>query len=389
MSKVIWYIIVAATTLVVLILLWQFRIAIVLFFLSLAVAAALRSLINYLTKYNFPRPFALAIVYLSVVGLVVGLFLLISPALGRDLQSLIENFVSGYEYMKTNWPLTGTLFQKTLAERLPPSEDLFKNLTSEAGVSAVKGILGIAQNFFTILGNIALILVLSLYWSADQVRFERLGLSLLPKESHPRALLIWRSIEVGIGAYLRSQFIQSLFAGIILGLGYWGMGVRYYVLLALWAGLARPIPWFGALIAVIFPFIVGMSISPALGLAAAMFTIGVLLLLRLVFEPRFFRGQRYSPLLIILFVIALAELFGVMGVLLAPPLAVAVQILFQQLYPLPPRSFSQEMLEKAVELKNRLVEVKEHIQTSPSEVTSLLDRMDRLINRTIDYIQED
>jgi len=355
----------------------------------LAVAAALRSLINYLTKYNFPRPFALAIVYLSVVGLVVGLFLLISPALGRDLQSLIDNFVTGYEYMKTNWPLTGTLFQKTLAERLPPSEDLFKNLTSEAGISALKGILGIAQNFFTILGNIAIIVILSLYWSADQLRFERLSISLLRAEHHPKALLVWRSIEVGVGGYLRSQFIQSLFAGLILGLGYWGLGIRYPVLLALWAALARPIPWLGALIAVIFPLIVGMSISPALGLAAAMYTIGVLLLLRLVFEPRFFRGQRYSPLLIILFVIALAQLLGIIGVVLAPPLAVTVQILFQQLYPLPPRSFSQEMLEKAMNLKNRLKEVREHIQNAPREITILTDRMNRLIDRTIDYIQED
>ncbi len=389
MSKVIWYIIVAATTLVVLILLWQFRIAIVLFFLSLAVAAALRPLINNITKYNLSRQFALAIVYLMVVGSIVGLFLLISPPLGRDLQSLIENFVTGYEYMKTNWPLTGTLFQKALAEQLPPSKDLYEALTGDVGAAALKGIFGVAQNFFTILGNIAIIVILSLYWSADQLRFERLSISLLRAEHHPKALLVWRSIEVGVGGYLRSQFIQSLFAGLILGLGYWGLGIRYPVLLALWAALARPIPWLGALIAVIFPLIVGMSISPALGLAAAMYTIGVLLLLRLVFEPRFFRGQRYSPLLIILFVIALAQLLGIIGVVLAPPLAVTVQILFQQLYPLPPRSFSQEMLEKAMNLKNRLKEVREHIQNAPREITILTDRMNRLIDRTIDYIQED
>ncbi len=389
MSKVIWYIIVAATTLVVLILLWQFRIAIVLFFLSLAVAAALRPLINNITKYNLSRQFALAIVYLMVVGSIVGLFLLISPPLGRDLQSLIENFVTGYEYMKTNWPLTGTLFQKALAEQLPPSKDLYEALMGDVGAAALKGIFGVAQNFFTILGNIAIIVILSLYWSADQLRFERLSISLLRAEHHPKALLVWRSIEVGVGGYLRSQFIQSLFAGLILGLGYWGLGIRYPVLLALWAALARPIPWLGALIAVIFPLIVGMSISPALGLAAAMYTIGVLLLLRLVFEPRFFRGQRYSPLLIILFVIALAQLLGIIGVVLAPPLAVTVQILFQQLYPLPPRSFSQEMLEKAMNLKNRLKEVREHIQNAPREITILTDRMNRLIDRTIDYIQED
>ncbi len=87
--------------------------------------------------------------------------------------------------------------------------------------------------------------------------------------------------------------------------------------------------------------------------------------------------------------IALAQLFRLIGVLLAPLLAVTVQILFQQLYPLPPRSFSQEMLEKAMNLKNRLKKVREHIQSTPSEITILTDRMNRLIDRTIDYIQED
>ena len=92
----------------------------------------------------------------------------------------------------------------------------------------------------------------------------------------------------------------------------------------------------------------------------------------------------------ILIGIALAELFGVIGVVLTPLLAVAVQILFQQLYPTPPRSFSQEMLERAETLKGQLVELKGNIRRSTApEVAVLIDRMDRLAKRTIDYIQED
>ncbi|MGZ9234032.1 MAG: hypothetical protein ACXW4E_00780 [Anaerolineales bacterium] len=78
-------------------------------------------------------------------------------------------------------------------EQLPPSADFYRAITSPEGVPVLTGVFGIAQNFFSVIGQIALVLILSLYWSADQFRFERLGLSLLPEEHHSRALHIWRS----------------------------------------------------------------------------------------------------------------------------------------------------------------------------------------------------
>ncbi|MCZ7672142.1 MAG: AI-2E family transporter [Chloroflexi bacterium] len=68
------------------------------------------------------------------------------------------------------------------------------------------------------------ILFLSLYWSLDRVRFERLWLSLLPPEQRARARDIWQTIESDLGSYIRSEVAQSLLAGLLLGLGYWALG---------------------------------------------------------------------------------------------------------------------------------------------------------------------
>ena len=76
-------------------------------------------------------------------------------------------------------------------------------------------------------------IILSLYWSADQMRFERLALSVFPKKHHQRIRQIWRSVETGVGAYVRSEVIQSVLAGIILGTGYGLMGVPYPTILAI------------------------------------------------------------------------------------------------------------------------------------------------------------
>jgi predicted PurR-regulated permease PerM len=267
---------------------------------------------------------------------------------------------------------------------------LYQILVSEQGIPAFAGVVGLAQNFFSILGNIAIIIILSLYWSADQSRFERLGLSLLPEQHHSRAIHVWRSVESGVGAYLRSELIQSVLAGLLLWLGYSMLGIRYPILLALWGAIVRLIPWFGALIAVLPALILGIGISSTLGVLATIYTVCILLALKLLVEPRFFPRSRYSSLLIVLWVVALAETFGFMGVVLAPPLAVAVQVLFQHLYPVPELTFSSEASEEVVGIRKRLVELRRRfLNTRKRESIRLVERLSRLVRQTADYLQED
>jgi putative permease len=389
MIRVIRYTTIVVITLAVLLLLWQFSVAIVLFLLSLAVAAALRPLINSLMERRISKRFALAIVYSLLVVSIVGALFLIGPLFLDELQKASDDFIASYDRAKTEWPLRGTLFQRALAEQLPPSADLYEALVSGEGIPALQGVFGIAQNFFSILGNIAIVIILSLYWSADQLRFERLGLSLLPTEYHSRALHAWRSIEAGVGAYLRSEIVQSLLAGLFLWLIYWTLDIRYPTLLALWGAVVRLIPWFGALIAVLPALFVAIGSSPILGFVAAISTIAVLFLLKEVIEPRVFHRHKYSALLIVLFVIGLAQAFGFIGVILAPPFAVAVQILFRELYPFPTSMFSRETSEKVANVRTRLLKLRRRIQNQTNRKNRhLINRIYYLVRRTADYLQE-
>lgn len=390
MIKIIRYTVVVLTTLMALLLLWQFSVAIVLFLLSLALAAALRPVINTITGRYVPKRLALGIVYFLLVAAIASSLLLISPAFLDELQTLTDGFVANYDRAKAEWPERGTVFQQTLAEGLPPSADFFQALTGEQGIPAIAGVFGMAQNFLEALGRIAIIIVLSLYWSADQFRFERFGLSLIPEEHHPRVLHVWRSIESGVGAYLRSELIQSVLTGWLLWLGFSVLGIRYPTLLALWGAVFRLIPWFGALIAVLPALFIGIGISSTVGALATAYTIGILLFLKLVIEPRFFPRNKYSSLLVVLFVIALAQTFGFIGVVLAPLLAVAVQILFQHLYPFPEAAAANEVSEEVLEIRKRLLEIRRRTQNSRKrESMRLIERLQRLLRRTTDYLQEE
>ena len=390
MIRIARYTIVVVITLIILLLLWQFSVAILLFVLSLAVAAALRPIISTITGRKVPKRLALGIVYFLLVAAIFSSIFLVSSPLLNELQTATDDFVSNYDRAKAEWPTSGSVFQQTLAEQLPPSADFYQALTGEGGIPVLEGIFGAASNFFSILGQIALVLVLSLYWSADQFRFERLALSLLPDRHHPRALHVWRSVENGVGEYLRSELVQSVLAGLLLWLGYSMLGIRYPILLALWGAIVRLIPWFGAIIAILPALVLGIGISSTVGILATLYTIAIMMILSLVIEPRFFPRHKYSGLLIVLFVIAMAETFGFIGVVLAPPLAVAVQILFQHLYPFALPAFSTEAAAQVGDIRKRLFELKRRLQDSHNrESVRLADRLNHLVSRTAEYFQEE
>ncbi len=360
MKRIIWDILSVAVTLLVLIFLWQFSLSIILFVLSLAVSAAFQPLINRIANNIHSKRFALGIVYTAFVGLFLITVLLGGQLFLQDLQKAADDFVTNYNRIKTDWPLEGSMFQQTLAEQLPSSDKLFQAIFSEEGFIILTENGGPGQNFFSFFGYFAITIVLSIYWSADQLRFERISVSLFPVKHRPKALHIWRAVEKGVGAYLRSELLQSVFAGLMLGIGYWLLGIRYPALLAMWGATARLIPWFGAVIALIPLFFI-LGNLPLLGFLAILYTMVVLILLRTGIESRLLHRKSNNSLLIILFVIVLGEAFGVIGVLLAPPLAAAVQILLQELYPLFVRRYTQELRE-VIELRKRLSHVQKDIK---------------------------
>ncbi|HSM71263.1 MAG TPA: AI-2E family transporter [Anaerolineales bacterium] len=387
MRRIILYVLVIAITLMALILAWQFSLSFVLFALSLAVSSALKPSITHVATGLKSRPLALVLVYSAFIGLILVILLFGGQLLLQDLQTAGNDFVRAYNHIKTYWPIDGALFQQALAEQLPSSNELFQAFLSEEGFVTLTQEGGAGQGIFSYLGYAAIIIVLSLYWSADQVRFERLGVSLFPVERRPKALHIWRMVEGGVGAYLRSEFIQSVLAGLVLGVGYWMIGLKYPALLAAWAAIARLIPWFGTLVAIIPFLFIGGFLSFSV-LLALLFTILVIVYLKALIEPRVLERRSDNSLLIVLFVIVLWEAYGLIGVLLAPPLATAVQIIMRELYPLFARRYKRE-LEALIKLRRRLFQLRTEIKDSASsETMQYMNQLQELANQSITYLQK-
>jgi putative permease len=214
------------------------------------------------------------------------------------------------------------------------------------------------------------------------VYFERLWLTLLPAGERSRARGIWREIESGVGNYIRSEFVQVLLAGLLLGLLYSVIGLRYPTLLALAGALAWLIPWLGAVLALIPAFLVGMQGGLGMAVLAAAGTLAVLAAMEVIVEKRFFERGRYSSVLLVLVAVAMADVMGLLGVIISPPLAAALQILGHRLLLRPATVQATDPRVQLNALRRRLEDVKDQAaqaQPAPPHVTSIVERLEQVI----------
>ena len=317
------------STLLALVALWQFRIVVIYVVISLVLAATVRPMARSETRRSFGTRLVVILLYMVSIGASGLLIFLVGRLLIGDLQELGQMVAAQNAWMLPSW-LDGSLFGQALDRWLPTPEKLFDAITSQRQL-IVSAVLGFTQGIGGVVSGLIVILFLSIYWSVNQNHFERLWLSLLPSEQRTNARDIWRTLEQDLGAYMRSEIIQSLLAVLLLGFGYWLLGSPYPALLAVVGALAWLVPVVGAALAVILPLLLGLLTGAQLSLFTVPYTLVVLIALQVWLEPRLFRRKWNNPILTLVILLAMADALGLLGIILAPPISVVCQILWNLL----------------------------------------------------------
>jgi predicted PurR-regulated permease PerM len=376
------------TALLALVVLWQFRMVVVYVLISLALAAALRPLVNRLAGRGIVIRVAWILLYLVVLSCFGFLIFLTGKAAVNEIQQLAHTLAVQDQWSLPVW-LQGSAFQQTLLGRLPPPSKLFEAITGDQGQLVLPALLGITQSITVVVSGIFIILFLSIYWSINQIHFERLWLSLLPSGQRKQARGIWRTVEPDTGAYIRSQVIHSLLAGLLLGLGYWLIGSPYPALLALVGALACLIPVVGPALALISVLLVGLLTSVQLGIITALYTLVILTALGVWVKPRLFNRRWNNPILTVVLMITMADAFGLIGLIIAPPLSVVCQILWSRLVSRRAVAGAATQVSDLKERQERLWDVIKTMDGPPlALVTSSMERLTRLIEKAEPVLQE-
>ena len=377
------------TTLLALVALWQFRIVVIYMLISLVLAATFRPMAQSESRHNFVTRLLLTLQYLAGLGIFGILIFLVGRFLIGDFQQLAERLSAQSAWMLPSW-LAGSLFQKTLLAWIPTPDKIFEAITSQRQL-VVPAVLGFTEGIGGLISGFLIILFLSIYWSINQNHFERLWLSLLSAEQRKHARDIWRTIEHDVGAYTRSEIIQSILAVLLLGFGYWLLGSPYPALLAVTGAIAWLIPVVGATLAVILPFLIGLLTSTQLSLFTVLYTLVVLIALQVWVEPRLFKLKWDSPILTFVIILAMADAFGLPGLIVAPPISVICQILWNLLVnnrvTSDPAVQVADLKERRVRLEAVILEMEEAppplVVSSMARLTALLEKAEPILYVTV------
>jgi predicted PurR-regulated permease PerM len=375
------------TTLLALVVLWQFRIAVVYVLISLTLAATVRPLVKRIPSRGILVRLAWILLYLVALGSFAFLLFLAGGSAISEIQHFAQSVSVQDAWRLPVW-LEGSLFQQVLVTRLPPPSKLFEAVTGSQGQLVLPAIFGFTQGMVGAVSGVLVVLFLTIYWIINQIHFERLWLSLLPSGQRKQARDIWRTIEPDLGAYIRSQVVHSLLVGLLLGLGYWALGSPYPTLLALAGALACLIPVVGAALAVIPVLLVGLLTGVQLSLFTVLYTLIVLIALGVWVKPRLFNRRWDNPILTLVILIALANAFGLLGIIVAPPLSAICQILWNLLVS---HRLASGAAAQVSDLKERQERVWANIRAMDGPplrlVTSSMERLTRLIEKAEPVLQ--
>jgi predicted PurR-regulated permease PerM len=294
--------------------LWELKVVIALVFLGFVVAAAMRPGIDALARRRVPRPAGVALHYLGLAGAIALLLWLVVPrAVDQVGEALGGVPTSTRELDRKARQSTGIKHQFLVAvqkrlEKLPSAGGVFHGVVS-VGVKAFEVLIGI---FF--------VLATAAYWIFERDRAVRLVLAGVPRRHRRVVRDTWELIDLKLGAFVRGQLVLIALVATVLSLAFWAIGLRFWILVGIFAGIVEIVPVIGPLTAGAVAVGVGLTESWHLALTAGLVVLIVRLLEDYVVIPRVLgHAVGLSPLLVLVSVTAVGILFGAFYVLLAIP----------------------------------------------------------------------
>ena len=182
------------------------------------------------------------------------------------------------------------------------------------------------------LGWAATTLFLSFYLLADGKRMRGAVYAVVPRDYHMRLARILHNLEMIVGGYMRGQLITSVAIGVFTYLLLVICGVPNALSLALFAALVDVIPFIGGLLATAPAVLSALSLGVPTGIIVLVILFVYQEVENRVLVPRVYGSVlRLAPTTVVLALLAGGILLGVIGALLALPIAAGLQMMVQEL----------------------------------------------------------
>jgi predicted PurR-regulated permease PerM len=295
--------------------LWKVKIVLALVFLGLILAAALRPGIDRLAEHKVPRPLGVALHYLAILGALAVLLWVVVPRAIDQVDQAIGGVPTSQQELKQKANHSSGIkheFFVGLQKRL-------KKLP--AAGSVVHGAVTVGTKAIEVLVGIFFIFATAAYWIFERERAIGLVTSMMPRKHRQTVHDTWELIDAKLGAFVRGQLLLVTFVATLLSVAFWAIGLPFWLLLGVFAGIVEVIPVIGPLLAGAVAIAVGLTVSWHLALFAGIVVLIVRQLEDYVVIPRVMgHVTGLSPMLVLVSVSCIGLLLGPFYVLLATPL---------------------------------------------------------------------
>jgi predicted PurR-regulated permease PerM len=286
-------------------------------FLAIGLEPAVRRIAAWV-----PRAAAVVAVIVVVLGVVAGFIAAAIPPLVAQSTQLIGLLPHYVGQLQDRSSLLGRLNAQFHAQQR------IEELLSGNSQNIFGGLLGAGQVVLSATAAVATVLVLTIYFLADLPRIRQLIYRLIPNSRRPRAILIGDEMFAKVGAFVLGNLATSLLAGASTFLWLVVFGVPYPLLLALMVALLDLIPIVGSTIGGIIVSLVALSVSIPIAIATAVFYIVFRLLEDYLIVPKIIgKAVEVPATLTVVAVLVGGAVLGIVGALIAIPIAAAARIL--------------------------------------------------------------
>jgi len=302
----------------------QLRAVVLLLVVALVFAGTFNPLVEWMERRGFKRGYALALLFLALLLLTSLLVILMVPPLIEQVAQIVrdtphhrEQVIALLQQREFTAPLARAVQNAGLEEAF-------------AGIEA--GLVGYSPRVLAALGWAVTTLFLSFYLLADGKRTQGALYALVPRDYHMRLARILQNLETIVGGYMRGQLITSAAMGVFTFALLTICHVPNALCLALVAALADVIPFIGGLLATAPAVLAALS----RGVPVAIVVLVMLFLYQeaesRILVPRVYgHVLRLSPSTVVLALLAGGILLGVIGALLALPIAAGLQMMLAEL----------------------------------------------------------
>lgn len=328
-----WTIASVALAVILLWLLYLSREVLLLLYVSALFAIGLSPLVGLLERQRLlpvgtrqpPRWLAILVVYLSILGLLGAIALMLVPPVvrqAREFTAQLPRMLTQTQQWLVDRGLIGAPL--TLGEALQRAPGSGTDAVG-ALVAAVWGVVGGIVGVVTIL-------ILTFYLLVEGESILATFVRLFPHERRPQVASVSLAISRKVSAWLGGQVLLAAIIGVTAAIGLGLLGVPYFYVLAVIAAVGEVIPVVGPVLAAIPGVAVALNISFSKALWVGLFYLAQQQFENHVVVPNVMQRQvGVSAVTVIIALLIGSALLGLVGALLAVPTAAIVQVLFQEL----------------------------------------------------------